>query len=322
MATEEQQILERIKVARGTAEPSTDAPTEEPEAVDVLVDDTPTEGAHESEAVADDESTNEVEELDVADNNPENNDEEQEEFFDLGGKEISLKRIQELEEGELRQSDYTRKTQALSDERRLFEAEREEFAASKAEVQKQLATLEAMVNEDSLTDEQLAEMREFEPEKYIEHTEKLNKRKEFLKNNKVNSEPQSTVNVQEEQAKMIAANPEWVVDGKATEAYQNDMNMLNDYFEKNGVTKEQASVIGQSAAMVQAFIDAAKFKSINNDNAAIKKRVRKAPVSTKPKQQAGNKLADDIKKAEAQVKRTGRPEDFVKLRQLKRQAKG
>jgi len=53
-------------------------------------------------------------------------------------------------------------------------------------------------------------------------------------------------------------------------------------------------------------------------NAAIEKRVRKAPVSTKPKAQANTKQTDEITKLKAQIKRTGDPRLFQKLRQLQR----
>ena len=167
------------------------------------------------------------------------------------------------------QADYTRKTQELADSRKEFEAERETITSQKSKLSEQLATLEAMISEDSLTDEQIAEMREYEPEQYINHIEKQSKRKEFLKEAKVNATPKSNINTQDEQAKLIKANPQWLNDGKATEAYQKDMTALSDYYTDNGFTQEQVDQVNTSSLLAQAVIDAARFKATNVKKALV-----------------------------------------------------
>lgn len=67
--------------------------------------------------------------------------EEQPQTIKLGEKEVSLKEIEEWERGYLRQSDYTKKTQELSAERRKLEEARslQEKITSNPELAKQLA---------------------------------------------------------------------------------------------------------------------------------------------------------------------------------------
>ena len=316
MATEQQEILERIKVSRGTTEPAKAEPTESIEAVDVLEDSAPVEEVEEAEVLTNEDTTAEIEESATEE---EAQDAETDLFYyDIDGEEVSSDQLREWKSNGLMQADYTRKTQELADSRKQFEAEREDFTSKQSKLSEQLATLEAMINEDSLTDEQIQEMREYEPEKYIEHIEKQGKRKEFLKEAKKNASPTSNVNVQEEQAKLIKANPQWLSDGKATEAYTKDMESLTKYYDDNGFTQEQVNTINQSALLAQAVIDAARFKASNTKKAVVEKRVRKAPVSTKPRAQATNAQTDEIKKLKAELTRTGDAKLFQKLRQLQR----
>ena len=317
MNTAEQNYLNARKEARA----GTDS-TEQPlpvEAVDVLEDSAPMEEV-ETEEVTHEESTSKIEES--ATEEEAQSQETDLFYYELDGEEVSSDQLKEWKSNGLMQADYTRKTQELADSRKEFEAEREALAGKQSKLSEQLLTLEAMISEESLSDEQIQEMREYEPEKYIEHIEKQSKRKELLKEAKKNATPTSNVNVQEEQAKLIKANPQWLNDGKATEAYQNDMKALTDYYTDNGFTQEQVSKVNSSSLLAQAVIDAARFKATNIKKAIVEKRVRKAPVSTKPKAQAQATLVSDIKKVQERFNKTGSDKDFLLLRKLQRQNKG
>ena len=319
MQTAEQSIIERIKLSRGTTEPEQSAPTENTEVVNVS-EDAPVNDVVEPEAIANEEVTPAIEEPAETQTEQATTDNEDEDLYvEYKGREINLKDIDEWEQGHLRQADYTRKTQELADSRKDFEAEQEGFTGKQSKLSEQLLTLEAMIAEDDLSSEALTELREYEPEQYIKHLEKQSRRKDFLKEAKSNATPKSTVNVQEEQATLIRANPQWLNNGKATEAYTKDMDALSSYYTDNGFTQEQVNAVNGNALIAQAVIEAARAKSLGKTNAAIDKRVRKAPVSTRPKAQAGNMQHEEIKKIEAELKRTGDAQLFVKLRKLKRQ---
>ena len=319
MQTAEQSIIERIKLSRGTTEPEQSAPTENTEVVNVS-EDAPVNDVVEPEAIANEEVTPAIEEPAETQTEQATTDNEDEDLYvEYKGREINLKDIDEWEQGHLRQADYTRKTQELADSRKDFEAEQEGFSGKQSKLSEQLLTLEAIIAEDELSSEALTELREYEPEQYIKHLEKQSKRKEFLKEAKVNATPKSTVNTQDEQAKLVSANPQWISGGKATEAYTKDMDALTSYYSDNNFTQSQVDAVNGNALIAQAVIEAARARTLGKTNAAIEKRVRKAPVSTRPKAQAGNKQHDDIKKAKALAVKTGKPEDFVKLRRLQKQ---
>ena len=142
----------------------------------------------------------------------------------------------------------------------------------------------------------------------------------MLKDSKKLTSTNSEVNVQEEQAKLIQANPQWLSNGKPTEAYQKDMDSLSDYYHANGFTQEQVSLVNTNALLAQAVIDAARYSASKKSNAVIEKKVRKAPVTTKPKAKVQSSIISEIKALEKKVRQYGREEDFVKLRQLKRKA--
>jgi hypothetical protein len=299
MQTAEQQILERISVSRGTTEPEQSAPTENIEAVNVS-EDAPIEEVVETEAIANEEVTTEIEEPAEAEIEQATTDNEDEDLYvEYKGREINLKDIDEWEQGHLRQADYTRKTQELADSRKDFEAEQEGFTGKQSKLSEQLLTLEAMIAEDNLSDEALTELREYEPEQYINHLEKQSKRKEFLKEAKVSATPKQEVNLQEEQARLIKANPQWLNDGKATDAYTKDMDALSNYYTDNGFTQSQVDAVNGNALIAQAVIEAARAKTLGKTNAAIEKRVRKAPVSTRPRSSAKgiNTQVDNAQKA-------------------------
>lgn len=316
MNTAEQNYLNARKEAR-TQTDSSEQP-ESVEAVDVLEDSAPIEEV-ETEEVTHEESTPKIEES--ATKEEAQSEETDLFYYDIDGEEVSSDQLKEWKSNGLMQADYTRKTQELADSRKEFEAEREALTGKQSKLSEQLATLEVIINEDSLSDEQIQEMREYEPEKYIEHIEKQSKRKEFLKEAKASATPKSKVNVQEEQAKLIKANPQWLNDGKATEAYQNDMTALSDYYTDNGFTQEQVIAVNESALLAQAVIDAARFKATNVKKAVVEKRVRKAPVSTKPRAQATNAMTDKMKALKAKAA-TGDAKAFAQLRQLQREQKG
>ena len=309
MDAAEQAYLEKRKAAR-TGQDSQEQ-TEPVEAVDVLDDSAPIEEV--AEAVNED-VTSEIEESATIE---ETQDEETDLFYyELDGEEVSSDQLKEWKSNGLMQADYTRKTQELAESKKTLEADLQKLNSDRAKLSEQLTTLEAMVSEDSLSDEQIAEMREYEPEQYINHIEKQQKRKEFLKGAKSNAKPQ--VDTQAEQAKLIANNPQWLNDGKATEAYQDDMTALNSYYNDNGFTQDQVDVINTNSLLAQAVIDAARYKATNTKKAVVEKRVRKAPVSTKPRAQTTNAATEKVKALKARAK-NGDAKAFAELRQLQRQ---
>jgi hypothetical protein len=314
MQTAEQSILERIKVSRGSSESSTEAPTENLEVVNVS-EDQPTEDVITEEAQANEEVTAEVEE--PAEENPEVEAQEEDQellYYDIDGEEVSSKQLSEWKSDGLKQADYTRKTQSHAKDVDAFTAKQADFAVKETEFNDKLLTLEAMLNEDTKTAEEIAELREYEPEEYIKYTEKQSKLKEFVNSAKTATQKPS-VDMNKVSADLFANHPEWVVDGKHSQKFTDDTNLMTKYAETRGIG--QAELAGFDARHYEIMLDAAKFRGQAKSNAAIEKKVRKAPVLTRPRATAkGSESAID--KAQKAFKANPSVQNAAALRTAKR----
>jgi hypothetical protein len=297
---------------------NTDSPVEQPEnleAVEVSKD-APIDNVVELEAQANEEVTEEIEESETNEaNQATETDTDEDLYVEYKGREINLRDVEEWEQGNLRQADYTRKTQELSESKKTFDTQQADFNAKQADLNDKLAQLNAIISEDTPSAEELAEWREYEPEKLLDYQDKQAKRKELMSSSKQYA---STVDAQAEQTKLWQSNPAWQDNGKQTKAFTDDMTLTQNYALKNGYSNDELTNI-TSAHHFQTLINAAKYEAMTNSNAAIEKKVRKAPVSTKPKAATKSHITTDIEALEKKVRRTGKEEDFVKLRQLKRQ---
>lgn len=213
-------------------------------------------------------------------------------YIDLDGEEVSLDQVKDWKANGLMQADYTRKTQALADDRKSLETDTSNLSTALEEVRTLTAELEAQIGaEDEVN---MEELREDDPEEYIAQKERNEKREKLLAKSKESltvTKSVSQEDVAAEQAKLMENNPEWVVDGKATDAYKSDMKALDGYLKANGWTQEEFSEVYQSKHM-QALIKAAKFDALKSKTKTISEKRKKAPVVKKGQSKS-------IKKAES-----------------------
>ena len=217
-------------------------------------------------------------------------------YVEIKGEEVSLSQIEEWRLGNLRLSAFTQKTQVLADKTRTLEADALELKESKQSLSDKLVTLESMIAEDTLTPEEVKEMREYEPDNYIKYTEKQAARKEFLKDSKANVKPVADVKV--EQQKVADSNPQWWEDGKQTKVFDDDMNSISDYYKQHGFTQSDIDVVNGSALVAQVIIDAARTSKKTGKVETAKKMVRKAPTITKPSAASKGKTKEPVEVAD------------------------
>lgn len=219
-------------------------------------------------------------------------------YVEIDGEEHNLDDVKKWRDGHLMQSDYTKKTQALAEERKTFEAERdsdrENVLKSKSEVDDMRDTLAVLVAEDDEVD--WAELKEDDPERYIELKEKADKRKEALA--KVKAERETPADdpalIAEERGKLFAANPEWFDDdGKPTEVYSKETTLMNEYAVKAGFTADEFSQMTRAHYMT-TILKAAKYDQLQEKGKKIKETREKVPVVTKPK---ATKATESLKPA-------------------------
>ena len=313
MQTAEQAYLAERKQARVAQESIIDQPVNT-EAVDVS-EDAPIDDVIESEVTTNEEATPEVEDEAEEVTTAQATDEETDLFYyDLDGEEVSSDQLKEWKANGLMQADYTRKTQELSDSRKAFEDEVNTFKDKQSKFDSHIATLEAMISEESLSDEALAKLREYEPDEYIEYTEKMVKRKQFVDSNKT-AKQETSFDVEAERKALWDANPSWLQDGKQTKDFDTDMASIQSYASSNGFSDFSKF----KANDFQMMLKASKYDALNNKNAAIEKKVRKAPVITKPRAKANNSLQSEIAIVQKRFNQTGKDKDFLLLRKLQRQ---
>ena len=217
-------------------------------------------------------------------------------YVEIKGEEVSLSQIEEWRLGNLRLSAFTQKTQVLADKTRTLEADALELKESKQSLSDKLVTLESMIAEDTLTPEEVKEMREYEPDNYIKYTEKQAARKEFLRDSKANVKPVADVKV--EQQKVADSNPQWWEDGKQTKVFDDDMNSISDYYKQHGFTQSDIDVVNGSALVAQVIIDAARTNKKTGKVETAKKMVRKAPTITKPSATSKGKTKEPVEVAD------------------------
>jgi len=233
----------------------------------------------ETDAKADDD--NSAEGLDAT------GDDENIQYLELDGKEYDLNEVRKWQSGHMMQSDYTKKTTVLADDRKAFEAERdssrENLLKSQSEVSGMRDTLEVLVIEDEAVD--WVELKENDPEEYIVQKEKADERKAALE--KVKADRSTPTDdpafIQSEQVKLFAANPEWTdKDNIITEQYEKDTALIADYAAGAGFTQDEFSRL-TSAHHHVTLLKAAKYDQLQAKGRKIKETREKVPLVTKPK---------------------------------------
>lgn len=239
-----------------------------------------------------------IDEVEADDESEEVEQEEAEEsdeelIFEFDGREIEASKIKEWEQGYLRQSDYTKKTQKLAQERRDFEAIKEssieELVSKKHEkLEKSITELELLIKE---ADESINwdELREYDSSEYIRQKELKEKRVKALEHaqrNKKDDELQKVNDpefIKREQQILIENNPQWLdSEGNQTEAHKNELETLSKYLVVRGIDKKKQDKITRADEW-QVLLDASKFWQSQQKAKDVKKQVKKITPTIKSK---------------------------------------
>jgi len=266
-----------------------DNPIEEP-TEEVEAEQTPTESTESTENHEPDSDTPEQSE----------GQEEEVHYLELDGEEHDLEEVRQWKQGNLRQSDYTKKTTKLADERKRFEAEssntREQLLKSQTEVTALRDELKALVGEDESVN--WVELRDSDPDRYIELKERADNRKAAI--DKIKAErtisTDDPAQAQVEIIKFSKSNPEWLDDSNNyTDTYSKDMKLIGDYASNAGFTESEFKTLTK-AHYLTALFKAAKYDQLQEKGREIKSKRIKVPVVTKPKakkaSQPGRSAAD------------------------------
>jgi len=280
----------------------------------------PTEEEESTEETQDESLEEESEEEAEEEDESEESDDEVEEEPELyavtvNGQEQEVT-FDELLKGYSRQSDYTKKTQELSDNRREFEsmqqAMAQEYQQIQAERQQYVDALQNVIDGSVMGLDQLAnvdwnKLREEDPVAFITKKEEFRESQDRLRDyqaqqqevmNQQYAEHQENVKkslVQEHQ-KMASIVPDWGVPEKQREL----ASSLKEYAISNGYTAEEVSSLADHRSLIM-LMKAQKYDNLQNADVKSKKLKNKPKVIRAGK--GKDKSDTDKSKRAAQMKR-------------------
>lgn len=253
-----------------------------------------TESADDSEQEQPEAEGEEVEESDIEEDGEELEGEEAEEEaededgnepLDVFGQEITREDFETMQKQQLMHSDYTKKTQALAEDRKQVEALNTELKSYIAEFESQIVNEvdEAHLNE-LLEDGDTAEYLR------LQNQNKANKAK--LKAVKGKQAELLKTAQAEETKKLVEVMTDWA-DPKTGQATQKaDIDTALEFAAEIGFTNEDLEKLADHK-VIRALIDAGKYRKLKQSKPSINKRKTPAAkkASKKPAQGDGKKLS-------------------------------
>ena len=298
---ENNDILERIKALNSTEDrPATT--DEEIEAVDVSDEDT----------LSDEVEVDEVEELEQEEEaQPEALSDEEESYFDIDGEEITLSQIREWKEGNLRQSDYTRKTTEVADQRKALDAKSLQQDAAMQSLNDNVTALDSLIAEEEASID-WDELADEDPAEYLKQERKLKAKKAKLVKAKADQKDLFNAKLAEESNILIGKIPAW-----------SDPAVRDSEFK---AALEYATSIGMDLSGVSdhrvylSLVQASKFNAIDSKKALTAKKVRKAPRAVKAIKGKSKAKPSEMQDAKNRLRSSGSESDAlaaIKLLQRK-----
>ena len=224
------------------------------------------------------EQSTDVKSVEGVDESAESNSEtesQEELVYQLGDKEITLARLEELEKGNLLHSDYTKKSQVNAEIKKDLELKHQKMDSTISSLDSKVAELDALITKtDAEVDWDY--LRDTDPSEFL-------KQKELLENKKKAAEKATTElqalkkaqfddRVSKERDLLIAAHPDW--DDKTI--MEKEIKGIGDYIDSNGFTEADTNDLVNHLVYV-AINKAAKYDALISKSADTEKAVQSAP---------------------------------------------
>jgi hypothetical protein len=237
------------------------------------------------------------------------------------GEEIEVT-LDDLIKGYQREADYTKKTQTLAEQRKQVESERQVIEQAKTErdqYQARLALIETALKSRE-PQENLEALKETDPigfaVKVAEQTQRERQLQAIqLERARIAQQQQAeqTQNLNSHLAveahKLAEAIPEYADEQKSVQVKKD----IRDYAKKIGWSDEELASVYDSRAVLTLY-RAMQYEKLMGNKANVTKKVNEAPKMLKPgvsRQTDAN--ADQTKKAQNQLKRTGKVRDAASV---------
>jgi hypothetical protein len=233
----------------------------------------------------------------------------------IDGKEEKVT-LEELQKGYSRTADYTRKTQALAESRKKFEAEeRPALIAERQYIAAKYQQLEELITELTPAEPDWDRLRRERPDQFAaewaawdQHKKNMaalqQEREEFLMRVHSDQEAKHQQLIKTEKEALITAVPEWADDGKRREG----MTQLYDYAKSLGFGEEQLQNVTDHRLILllrkaHNWDEAQKKKPVIQNQ--IKQAIRTAPPGSKP----AKPKVTELTKHKQRLAKTGRVKD-------------
>lgn len=219
-------------------------------------------------------------------------------------------------------TDYTKKSQAVAEERKAVEAERQAVQEAKAmrdQYAQRLELIEQMINQPQQA-EDLDYLKETDPIGYAVKVAELSQREKQLaqvraererisQQQEYDRQQQMRQMVAAESEKLVAAIPEFADPSKG-ESIRKD---IRTYGKQMGFSDEELANVFDSRAVLTLF-KAMQYDKLQSSKPAVNKRVQEAPKAIKPgvsKPRDSN--SEELKKLKARAKSSGRVADAASV---------
>lgn len=181
----------------------------------------------------------------------------------------------ELVKGYQRQADYTRKTQAVAEERKALEADRTKLDESIKAIGEIESEINALVMGDT-NSINWDELRDTDPSEYLRMKEVVEKRQGALKQLSEKRQALEKEQIATEQKALFAA-LEWDKAETGSEKREADIKLMSEYFGSS-----PALAKAKDADTIMAFYEAAKYRQLQKEKAEVRRELKKVPTPSKP----------------------------------------
>ena len=236
------------------------------------------------------------------------------------GEEVEVT-LNDLIKGYQREADYTKKTQTLAEQRKQVESERvviEQAKQERDQYQQRLAAIEGALRQ--APQENLEALKETDPIGYAvkvaERTERERQLQGIGAERARIAEQQQAEQTQHlsqflavEAQKLSDAIPEYADEQKSVQVKKD----IRDYAKKIGWSDQELANVYDSRAVLTLY-KAMQYEKLMNNKAGVTKKVSEAPKMLKAGvSRQGDANTEQTKKAQAQLRKTGRVADAANL---------
>ena len=229
--------------------------------------------------------------------------------------------VDELIKGYSRTSDYTKKTQALAEQRKAIEAEKakvQDAARLRDQYAQRLQVIEQMLTQSP--QENLAELKETDPIGYavkmaeqVEREKQLaavrQERAQLAQRQQYEQQERLKAHLSQEAERLQAAIPEMADEVKG-EVVRKE---IKDFARSIGFSEQELSQVYDHRAVLTLY-KAMQYDKLQKSKPATAKRVAEAPKTLRPgPAQQSDPKSDDVKKLKGQLRKTGKQRDAAKL---------